>query len=277
MFRIVEKRTLTPVTNLFRIEAPLVARHAAAGQFVMLRVYEEGERIPVTITDLDRETGLITIVVQSVGKTSRLLNALEAGDALLDLVGPLGTPAPLPQSGRAALIGGGFGAAAILSLAKELQRRGLEVHAIVGARTSELVILEQEVGAASDYLYICTDDGSRGYHGFVTGQLAELHTQGLRFDAIYGIGPLPMMRSLADTTAGWGDPTWVSLDPLMLDGTGMCGGCRVYTQEGMRFACIDGPFFDAHGVDYAKGAARTKMYREQEALALATMEGGAGA
>jgi len=268
MAPILQKRILTPITKLFVVGAPLIARNAQPGQFVILRVHEEGERVPVTITDFDREAGTVTIVVQEVGKTTRLIGALEEGDEILDFVGPLGRPAPLPREGHVALVGGGFGAAAIYTLARELRRRGVRVSTIVGVRTKDLLILTEELAGQSDRLYLCTDDGSLGYGGFVTGQLEELLQGGADFSEAFAIGPLPMMRAVAETTRPYGLKTWVSLDPIMVDGTGMCGACRVTVDGRTRFACVDGPFFDAHKVDFAEAVVRSKMYVEEQELAL---------
>ncbi|WP_374712562.1 sulfide/dihydroorotate dehydrogenase-like FAD/NAD-binding protein [Symbiobacterium terraclitae] len=268
MYRILKKRQLTPVTALYVIDAPLVARAARPGQFVILRVDEGGERIPVTITDFDPEAGTVTIVVQQVGKTTHWLAQHGEGDALADFAGPLGTPVALPDRGRVALVGGGFGAAAILTIAKELARRPeVTVDAIVGARTASLLILTDEVGAVVDRLLPCTDDGSRGYHGLVTGLLQQ-EIAAVGYDLVMAIGPMPMMRAVAEVTRPHGIPTYASMDPIMLDGTGMCGACRVRVGGQNRFACVDGPFFDAHQVDFDEVTRRNKMYRHEERLAL---------
>lgn len=265
--RIIEKRDLTDVTKLFVVHAPLVARNAGPGQFVIVRVTETGERIPFSITDFDRVAGTITIVVQEVGRTSTLVNALGVGDEFLDFAGPLGVPVQLPDEGHAVLIGGGFGTGALFPLARELRRRAVRVSSIVGARTSDLVILTDLLGSESDELYVCTDDGSAGYRGFVTGRLEELLQSGASFTHCFAVGPVPMMRAVADTTRQRGLATMVSLDPLMVDGTGMCGGCRVNVGGKSFFACVDGPFFDAHQVDFDDAVDRLSTYREQETLA----------
>jgi len=268
MYRILKKRQLTPVTALYVIDAPLVARAARPGQFVILRVDEGGERIPVTITDYDPEAGTVTIVVQQVGKTTHWLAQHGEGDALADFAGPLGTPVALPDQGRVALVGGGFGAAAILTIAKALaKRQSVTVDAIVGARTSSLLILADEVGAVVDRFLPCTDDGSRGYHGLVTG-LLEQEIAAVGYDLVMAIGPMPMMRAVAEVTRPNGIATYASLDPIMLDGTGMCGACRVRVDGQNRFACVDGPFFDAHQVDFDEVTRRNKMYRHEEREAL---------
>jgi len=267
MARIVTERELTPITKLFVVEAPLIARNAQPGQFVMIRVNEYGERVPVTITDFDRREGTITIVVQNVGKTTAMICAQRAGDSFLDFVGPLGRPAPLPDEGHVALIGGGFGAGAIYTIARELRHRGARVSAIVGAQTRDLLILQDEVSSLSDAYFPCTDDGSFGYCGFVTGQLQELLAAGVGFTACFSIGPVAMMRAVAETTRPYGLKTISSLDPIMVDGTGMCGACRVTIDGQLRFACVDGPFFDAHKVDFAELVVRSKTYVDEQETA----------
>ena len=265
--RIIEKRDLTGVTKLFVVHAPLVARNAAPGQFVILRVAETGERIPISITDFSRADGTITIVVQQVGRTSALVCALEVGDTFLDFAGPLGLAVPLPDEGHEVLIGGGFGTGAVFPLARELRSRGVRVSSIVGARTRELVILDDLLATESDDVHLCTNDGSQGYRGFVTGRLEELMDQGAGFTHCFAVGPMPMMRAVADTAQRRGLPAMVSLDPLMVDGTGMCGGCRVSVGGKSLFACVHGPFFDAHEVDFDEADARLTTYKEQEDLA----------
>jgi ferredoxin--NADP+ reductase len=265
--RIIEKQDLTGITKLFVVHAPLVARNAAPGQFVIVRVTETGERIPISLTDFDRDAGTVTIVVQQVGRSSALVNALDLGDDFLDFVGPLGDPVPLPDEGHAVLIGGGFGTGALFPLARELRRRGVRVSSIIGARTRSLVILSDLLSKESDELHVCTDDGSVGYHGFVTGRLEELLDAGAGFTHCFAVGPMPMMRAVATTTEKRGLPAMVSLDPLMVDGTGMCGGCRVSVGGKSLFACVDGPFFDAHQVDFDVANDRLKTYTEQEKLA----------
>ncbi len=267
MVRIIDKQHLTPVTKLFVVEAPLVARNAAPGQFIILRVYDTGERVPISITDFDKEAGTITIVVQVVGKTSGMICALEAGHEILDFAGPLGLAAPLPEKGHVVLIGGGFGAGAIYPLARESKRRGVRVSAIVGARNKELLILRDMLEPATDEYHVCTDDGSLGYKGFVTGRLQELLEEKAGFTHCFAIGPMPMMRAVAETTRPYGLPTMVSLDPIMVDGTGMCGSCRVTVNGRTQFACVDGPFFDAHKVNFDEAVVRSKMYFDQEKLA----------
>jgi len=269
MAKILEKRSLTPVTNLFRVEAPLVAAAAMPGQFVIVRVRDGGERIPLTIADYDRDAGTLTLVVQQVGVTTNMLGSLNVGDDILDLVGPLGTPVEVPAAGHVVGIGGGFGAAALLCLMRELSARGDRTTIIIGAREKALLILTDELAEICDNLELCTDDGSAGFKGFVTERLAQLidgDGPG-RPDSVVAIGPMPMMRAVTETTRDAAIPTLVSLDPLMIDGTGMCGGCRVTVNNEVKFACVDGPFFDAHQVDFEEAVRRNKMYvvQEQEA------------
>jgi ferredoxin--NADP+ reductase len=264
--RILEKRSLTPVTTLFRVEAPLVAAAAQPGQFVIVRVREGGERIPLTIANYDRDNGTLTIVVQAVGVTTNQLVALEVGDDILDLVGPLGLAVEVPAGGHVVGVGGGFGAAALWCLMSELSARGDRTTIILGAREKELLILTDELTGVCDNLELCTDDGSAGFKGFVTERLAQLiDGEGPgRPDSVVAIGPMPMMRAVTETTRDAAIPTLVSLDPLMIDGTGMCGGCRVTVNNEVKFACVDGPFFDAHQVDFNEAVRRNKMYVPQE-------------
>lgn len=266
--KIIEKRRLTDVTTLLVVAAPLVSVNAAPGQFVILRIAESGERVPISITDFDAAAGTITIVVQAVGKTSAAICALEEGDEVLDFAGPLGQPVTLPEDGHTVLVGGGFGTGAIFPLARELSRRGARVSAIVGARTRDLVILSDLLEPVCDEYHVCTEDGSLGFHGFVTGRLEELLAAGAGYTSSFAVGPMPMMRALAETGKRWQLPVMVSLDPLMIDGTGMCGGCRVTVGGVTRFACVDGPFFDASGIDFAEAADRKAMYAGEERIAL---------
>ena len=266
MAKILEKRSLTPVTKLFRVDSPLVAAAAKPGQFVIVRIREGGERIPLTIADYDRDAGTLTIVVQEVGTTTRHMAALEVGDEILDLVGPLGMALEIPAAGHIVGIGGGFGAAALLCLMRELSARGDRTTIIIGAREKGLLILLDELAEVCDNLELCTDDGSAGLKGFVTERLAQLidgDGPG-RPDSVVAIGPMPMMRAVTASTRDQGIPTLVSLDPLMIDGTGMCGGCRVTVNDEVKFACVDGPFFDAHQVDFEEAVRRNKMYVKQE-------------
>ncbi len=271
MTRIIAKRVLTPVTKLFRLEAPLIAAAARPGQFVIVRVHEDGERIPLTLTDYDRDRGEITIVVQEVGVTTRRLGALEEGNTVLDLVGPLGNALEIAPGGHVLGVGGGFGAAALLCLMRELTARGDRTTAIIGARRADLLILVDDLRAVCSDLELCTDDGSAGFKGFVTQRLEQLiEGDGPgQPDSVLAIGPMPMMRAVAETTRPAAIHTEVSLDPLMIDGTGMCGGCRVTVGGEVKFACIDGPFFDAHQVDFAEAVRRNKMYVDMEQQAAA--------
>ena len=267
MTPILEARRLTPVTKLFRLFAPLIASSAEPGQFVMLRVREDGERIPITIADYDRDAGTITIVVQEAGATTRRVCALETGDSILDVAGPLGSPIDLPR-GHLCGIGGGFGSAALLCLMRSLRARGDRTTAILGARTSDLLILVDELRAVCDNVDVCTDDGSAGMKGLVTDRLRQLLAGdgSGRPDAVVAIGPMVMMRAVANTTRG-AVKTIVSMDPLMVDGTGMCGGCRVIVGGKPRFACVDGPCFDAHDVDFDVAMRRNKAYVREQTIA----------
>jgi ferredoxin--NADP+ reductase len=258
---ILEARPLGPGIVRLVVEAPLVAPKRRAGHFVMVRLHETGERIPLTIVDSD-ETA-ITLIVQSVGKTTRLLAAKRAGDEIADVLGPLGNPTPLPSGACVACVGGGVGAAELLPIASALCGSGNTVHAILGARSRELLILEGEMGACSESLEIATDDGSRGRRGVVTDALAGL-LERRRLDAVYAIGPLPMMKAVAELTRPRGVKTWVSLNAIMVDGTGMCGGCRVTVDGVMRFACVDGPEFDGHQVDFDELMRRNRAYCDLE-------------
>ncbi len=266
MPRILETRMLTPVTKYFRIDAPLIAASAQPGQFVMLRVRDGGERIPITIADYDRDAGTIMIVVQEVGATTRRVCALEAGDEILDVAGPLGGKIEIAPGGHVCGVGGGFGSAALLCLMREFTARGDKTTAILGARSRDLLILADELRPLCHSVEICTDDGSAGFKGFVTQRLAQMidgDGPG-RPDHVVAIGPMAMMRAVAETTRGPGVKTLVSMDPLMVDGTGMCGGCRVNVGGKAQFACVDGPCFDAHLVDFDVAMRRNKQYVKEE-------------
>ena len=269
MFQILEARFIAPDVKRFRIAAPRIARKRQAGQFVILRVHERGERIPITIADSDPGRGDITIVVQGIGKTTRLLNCLGAGDGILDVVGPLGKPSEVEMFGTACVIGGGVGAAIAYPTAVALKQAGNRVVSILGGRTQALVVLEEELRAASDALYVTTDDGSHGEKGLVTDRLKALIEGGEKIDYVLAIGPIPMMRAVAEATRPYGIRTVVSLNSVMVDGTGMCGGCRVSVDGRSQFACVDGPEFDAHRVDFQTLAHRNAMYREMESRAIA--------
>src|SRR6516225_1953299 len=264
MFRIVESDFLAPDIKRFVIEAPRIARKRQAGQFVIVRVYGHGERIPLTIADGDPGRGTITLIVQGVGKTSRLMNRLGPGDALLDLVGPLGRPSEIRLYGKVVVIGGGVGAAIAYPTAKAMYEVGNHVTSILGGRSRDLVILEDEIGAISHEIFITTDDGSYGRKGLVIDPLKELIAAGGPIGLVLAIGPVRMMQAVADVTRPARIPTVVSLNSLMVDGTGMCGGCRIITSAGPRFACVDGPEFDAHTVDFDVLARRNRTYADRE-------------
>ena len=264
MFLIAEARFLSPDVKLIRIVAPRIAKARKAGQFVILRVTEQGERIPLTIADSDTASGTVTLVVQGVGKTTKLLNALDAGDHISDIVGPLGKPSDVEHYGTVVVVGGGLGTAIALPTAVAMKQAGNKVITIIGARTKDLVILEDECRATSDACHVVTDDGSYGEKGFVTHKLQGLIDAGEKVDFVLAIGPIPMMRAIAEVTRPHGIKTVVSLNPVMVDGTGMCGGCRVIVGGKSQFACVDGPEFDAHAVDFTILAQRNRMYADVE-------------
>ena len=272
MFKIIHAAFLAPGIKRFVIEAPRIARKQKPGQFVILRIYEEGERIPVTIENSDLERGTINIVVQAAGKTTRLLNSLETGNSILDVVGPLGKPSEIANYGTVVVVGGGVGTAMAYPTALALKKAGNRVLSIVGARNKELVILEPEMRAVSDALMITTDDGSYADKGFVTDKLRQLIENGTRIDLVIAVGPIVMMRAVAELTRKENIHTVVSLNPIMIDGTGMCGGCRVMIDGKSEFACVDGPEFDAHKVDFAVLVQRNGMYRDAEQRSLADFE-----
>jgi ferredoxin--NADP+ reductase len=266
-FPIVEARFLAPEVKLLRIRAPRIARKRQAGQFVIVRLHERGERIPLTIAGSSAAEGTITLIVQGIGKTTKLMNLLAAGDEILDVVGPLGQPSEVALFGTVAVVGGGVGTAIAYPTAVAFKEAGNRVVGILGARTRELLILEQEMGAVCDRLIVTTDDGSYGRHGLVTEALAEL-IAAEPVARVLAIGPVPMMRAVAEATRPQGIKTIVSLNSVMVDGTGMCGGCRVLVGGQSRFACVDGPEFDAHEVDFAVLQQRNAMYRDAESQAL---------
>lgn len=264
MYKIMEARFLAENIKLFEIEAPRIAKKRKAGQFVILRLDEHGERIPLTIAGSDENKGSITIIVQAVGKTTTALNMKETGDSILDVVGPLGTPSHAEKIGTVVSIGGGVGTAIALPTAVALKEAGNYVITINGARNKDMVILEDEMRAVSDEAYVTTDDGSYGFHGFVTKKLQDLIDEGTKIDFVLAIGPIPMMKAVADVTRPHNIKTIVSLNPIMVDGTGMCGGCRVIVDGESKFACVDGPEFDAHKVDFKNLVDRNKMYVKYE-------------
>ena len=265
MAKIITKRRLNPTVTLMEVSAPLIAKKALPGQFIILRVDEKGERIPLTIADYDREKGTITIIFQKVGLTTELLDTLEEGDDILDFVGPLGRPTELEGVKKVAVIGGGGGCAIAYPQAKYLHEHGVAVDVIAGFRSKDIVILEEEFRAACDHLYLTTDDGSYGEKGLVTDKLKALIEAGNQYDAVIAIGPIIMMKFVCKTTEPYGIKTLVSLNPIMIDGAGMCGGCRVSVGGQMKFACVDGPDFDGHQVDFDELMARNAAYKEREA------------
>ena len=267
MYRIVEKEALNPTVTRMVIEAPLVAQKAQPGQFIIFRASEDGERVPLTIADYDREKGTVTIIFQIVGAATMELNALEQGDGLTDFVGPLGKPSDLEGLKKVAVVGGGVGCAIAYPTAKRLHELGAEVHAVVGFRSRDLVILEKEFSAVSDRLVMMTDDGSYGEKGLVTNALERLIQEGNRYDEVIAIGPLVMMKFVCKVTEKYGVKTTVSMNPIMIDGTGMCGGCRLTVGGQTKFACVVGPDFDGHQVDFDEAMQRGGMYRDFEAHA----------
>lgn len=264
MFRILKKKSLNPTVTRMEIEAPFVARKAEPGQFVILRVSEEGERIPLTIADYDRETGSVTVIFQVVGATTEMLNQKEVGDTIPDFVGPLGTPTHTEGLKKVAVVGGGVGSAIAYPVAKKLHSIGVEVHSIVGFRNRDLVILEEDFETVSDKFLLMTDDGSYGKKGLVTNALEELISAGERYDRVIAIGPLVMMKFVSLLTKKYGIDTVVSMNPIMIDGTGMCGCCRLTVGGITKFACVDGPEFDAKEIDFDEAISRASMYREFE-------------
>ena len=264
MFRIVTKRPLHDTVTLMEIEAPAVAKKALPGQFIILRIDEEGERIPLTVAGTDKERGTVTIIFQKVGYTTKKLDLLNEGDALLDFVGPLGRASELEGMKRVAVIGDGLGVAIAYPQAKALHEMGAEVDVIVGFRSTDLMILMDELKAASTNLYVMTDDGSNGHQGFVTTALEEQLKAGVKYDHVIAIGPLVMMRAVCKLTKEYNIPTIVSMNPIMIDGTGMCGCCRVTVDGKMKFACVDGPDFDGQLIDWDEAISRSRMYKKEE-------------
>lgn len=266
MYRILKKQELSPGILEYDIEAPRVAKKALPGQFIVLRVNEEGERVPLTIADFDREKGIVTILFQVVGASTELLASLKEGDSILDFVGPLGQPSELSNHmGTVVFVGGGIGVAPVYPIARAAHELGNKVISILGAKTKDILIFEERMRAISDEVLITTDDGSYGIKGFVTNAIEELIKRGEKIDQVTAIGPGIMMKSVAEATRPYGIKTVVSLNPIMVDGTGMCGGCRVQVGEETKFACVDGPEFDGHLVDFRGLMARGRMYRTQEA------------
>lgn len=264
MFKIVKKQELNPTVTLMEIDAPLIAKKAEPGQFIILRTDEDGERIPLTIADYDRINGTITIIFQIVGATTERLNSLNEGEEILDFVGPLGRKTETDGKRKVAVVGGGVGCAIAYPVVKKFHELGTEVHAIVGFRNKDLVILENEFKANSTKLIIMSDDGSAGKKGLVTDALKELIESGEQYDEVITIGPLIMMKFVSMLTKNYGIKTMASMNPIMIDGTGMCGGCRLSVGGMTKFACVDGPEFDAHEIDFDEAIARSSMYKSFE-------------
>lgn len=263
-YKIITKKVLNPQIFLMEIDAPLIAKKAEPGQFIILRIDEYGERVPFTVADFDREKGTVTIIVQIVGKTTKDLSSLNEGDEILDFAGPLGLPTELEGYKKVAVIGGGLGTAIAYPQAKKLHSMGAEVDVITGFRDKSLIILEDELKAVSSRLIVTTDDGSNGVKGFVTDRLKELIDEGNKYDAVIAIGPLVMMRAVSNLTKEYGIKTIVSMNPVMIDGTGMCGGCRVIVGGETKFACVDGPDFDGHLIDWQAAMNRQQMFKSYE-------------
>ncbi len=268
-YKIVKKIMLNPTVFLMEIDAPLVARKAEPGQFIILRIDEYGERVPFTVADFDREKGTITIIVQIVGKTTKDLAQMEAGEELLDFAGPLGMPTPLDGKKKVAVIGGGLGTAIAYPQAKKLHELGADVTVITGFRNKELIILEDELKKIANKLIVATDDGSNGTQGFVTDMLEKEILAGEEFDEVIAIGPLVMMKFVCKLTEKYNIPTMVSMNPVMIDGTGMCGGCRIIVGGETKFACVDGPDFDGHKVDWDSAMKRGRMFKDYESRSCA--------
>ncbi len=264
MYKIVRKEVLNPTVTLMEIDAPLIAKKAEPGQFIILRVDQDGERIPLTVADFDREKGTVTIIFQIVGATTEKLNHKEQGECIADFVGPLGVASHTDGLKKVAVVGGGVGCAIAYPIAKKLHKLGCEVHSIVGFRNKDLVILENEFDQVSDVLKMMTDDGSHGEKGLVTDALKALIESGEQYDEVITIGPLIMMKFVCKLTKEYGIKTVVSMNPIMIDGTGMCGGCRLTVGGETKFACVDGPDFDGHLVDFDEAIERGSMYKEFE-------------
>ena len=265
MYKIVSKRELNPSVTMMEIEAPFVAKKAKAGQFIIFRIDEQGERVPLTIAGYDREKGTVSIIFQKVGFATIALGKLNEGDYIQDFVGPLGKPTDVEGHKRVCVVGGGVGCAIALPSARAFKEAGAQVDVIVGFRSKDIVILEEEFKEVADNLILMTDDGSYGRHGLVTQPLQELLESGVEYDEVLAIGPIPMMKFVCKTTQPFGTKTMVSLNPIMVDGTGLCGGCRVTVGGETKFACVDGPEFDGHQVDFAELMNRNSVYRGREA------------
>jgi len=264
LYKIVERKEIAKDVFLNRIEAPYIAKKRKAGQFLILRTSEQGERIPLTIVDSDMDRGTVTIIYQAVGKTTRELSSMDVGDSIVDIVGPLGRPTHIENLDTVACVGGGIGNAPLLPIAKAFKENGSTLITIIGARTKELIILEDEMREISDEFIVTTDDGSYAKKGFVTDALKEVIDRGEKLGLVIAIGPIPMMRALSEVTRPFGINTVVSLNPIMVDGTGMCGACRVSVGGKTRFVCVDGPEFDGHKVDFLELVKRNRAYMELE-------------
>ncbi len=267
MYRIIERQDLTPTIKLMKVVAPAIARKAQAGQFIILRLHGHAERIPLTVADYDRDGGTITIVFQIVGKSTEELATLKEGDSILNFAGPLGEPSEIDNYGTVVCIGGGVGVAPIFPITRALRQAGNRIISIIGARSADLLFYESEMRSVSDRLQVVTDDGSKGQQGLVTDALGEILKSGAQVDLVFAIGPVPMMRAVAELTKKHAIRTIVSLNPVMVDGTGMCGGCRVSVGGTSKFACVDGPDFDAHQVDFEELQMRQRTYRKEEQAA----------
>ena len=274
MYEIVKAEKLTPDVVKLEIAAPHIAKKAKAGQFIMLTVNEHGERIPLTMADFSTEKGTITIAALEIGKTTKLLGTLKAGDKLFSLVGPLGLATELENYGTAVCVGGGIGLALMYPVVRALKQAGNKVVSIIGAKTKDLLIYEDEIAKVSDELHVCTDDGSKGHHGFVSDVLKKMLDEKKGVDIVYAVGPIIMMKVLSDLTKPYGVHTVVSLNPIMVDGTGMCGSCRVIVDGKTKFGCVDGPEFDGHKVDFNNLIARNKRYLAEEEISLRRFKGG---
>lgn len=272
MFPIIEKNDLAAKVYRYIIKAPNVVKKAKAGQFVILRLYEDGERIPITLADWDEARGTITLYVQAVGKTTIMMSMMKAGDSLMDVVGPFGVPSHVEKGKTFVALGGGFGIAAIHPIVRAHRLVGNRTISIIGARSKELLLMENEMRAISDDVRIATDDGSYGTKGFVTTILKSMLEKNEPMDVVLAIGPVVMMKAVSDLTKPYGVQTLVSLNPIMMDGTGMCGACRVVVGNKMQFACVDGPEFNGHDVDFELLTARQKMYSPQEKISLEIFE-----
>jgi len=271
VYRVVKRRQLAPTIVLFEVEAPAIAKKVEPGQFVIVRQDDKSERIPLTVMDFDREKGTVTIVVQSVGYSTTLINQMEEGSYFLDFVGPLGLKSEIEKYGTVVCIGGGVGVAPVYPIARALKQAGNHVISIIGARCKELLILEEEMKAISDELVVCTDDGSYGVKGFVTDGLKQVIDRGVKIDAVWAIGPIIMMKSVANFTRPYNLRTIVSMNPIMVDGTGMCGACRISVGNETKFACVDGPEFDGHLVDFDLAMKRAAYFKDEEARAKARL------